>query len=237
MKEIGNLEQIEEYIRKFQLEAIFPKKLKDYLHLYAFNQGEFICTQGQAAEYLYILVDGKMKIYTTTAEGKTLILSFKTPIEMVGDVEYVRNTDILNTVEAITDVVVIGVHKRHLKQYASDFAPFLHFLLDIITKKFYLKSSSMRFNLFYPVEVRLASYLVSVSFDKEDPLYNTEGNEINLKDTANLIGTSYRHLNRVIQRFCQDGLIERKKGSIVVKNRNGLLSLAGKSIYEEGAGE
>lgn len=237
MKEIGNLEQIEEYIRKFQLEAIFPKKLKDYLHLYAFNQGEFICTQGQAAEYLYILVDGKMKIYTTTAEGKTLILSFKTPIEMVGDVEYVRNTDILNTVEAITDVVVIGVHKRHLKQYASDFAPFLQFLLDIITKKFYLKSSSMRFNLFYPVEVRLASYLVSVSFDKEDPLYNTEGNEINLKDTANLIGTSYRHLNRVIQRFCQDGLIERKKGSIVVKNRNGLLSLAGKSIYEEGAGE
>lgn len=115
MKEMGNLEQIEEYIRKFQLETIFPKKLKDHLHLYAFNQGEFICTQGQAAEYLYILVDGKVKIYTTTAEGKTLILSFKTPIEMVGDVEYVRNTDILNTVEAITDVVVIGVHKTTFK--------------------------------------------------------------------------------------------------------------------------
>lgn len=237
MKEMGNLEQIEKYIRKFQLEAIFPKKLKDHLHLYAFNQGEFICTQGQAAEYLYILVDGKVKIYTTTAEGKTLILSFKTPIEMVGDVEYVRNTDILNTVEAITDGVVIGVHKRYLKQYANDYAPFLQFLLDIITKKFYIKSSSMRFNLFYPVEVRLASYLVSVSFDKEDPLYNTDGKEINLKDTANLIGTSYRHLNRVIQQFCQDGLIERKKGFIMVKNRDGLLNLAGKSIYEEGAGE
>lgn len=39
MKEMGNLEQIEKYIRKFQLEAIFPKKLKDHLHLYAFNQG------------------------------------------------------------------------------------------------------------------------------------------------------------------------------------------------------
>jgi CRP-like cAMP-binding protein len=95
----------------------------------------------------------------------------------------------------------------------------------------------MRFNLFYPVEVRLASYLLSVSFDKEDPLYDTERNKINLKDTANLIGTSYRHLNRVIQQFCQDGLIERKKGFIVVKNRDGLTSLAGKSIYEEGLGE
>jgi len=237
VKEIGNVEQVEEYMRKFQLEAIFPEMLKVHLHLYAFNQGEFICTQGQAAEYLYILVDGKMKIYTTTAEGKTLILSFKTPLEMVGDVEYVRGTDILNTVEAITDVITIGVHKRHLKQYASDYAPFLQFLLDIITKKFYIKSSSMRFNLFYSVEVRLASYLLSVSFDKEDPLYSTESNKINLKDTANLIGTSYRHLNRVIQQFCLDGLIERKKGFIVVKNRDGLTSLAGKSIYEEGLGE
>ena len=237
MKVIGNLEQVEEYIRTFQLEAIFPEKLKEHLHLYAFKQGEFICTQGQTAEYIYILVDGKIKIYTTTAEGKTLILSFKTPLEMVGDVEYIRDTDILNTVEAITDVMMIGVHKRHLKQYVSDYAPFLQFLLDIITKKFYIKSSSMRFNLFYPVEVRLASYLLSVSFDKEDPLYDTECNKINLKDTANLIGTSYRHLNRVIQQFCQDGLIERKKGFIVVKNRDGLTNLAGKSIYEEGLGE
>lgn len=39
MKVIENLEQLEVYIRSFQLEAIFPEKLKEHLHLYAFKQG------------------------------------------------------------------------------------------------------------------------------------------------------------------------------------------------------
>ena len=232
MKEMKTREKLDEYMRSFQLNKVFPEQLTDYLHLYTFKQGESICRQGEVADYLYVLVEGKIKIYTTSAEGKTLILSFKTPLEMVGDLEYVREMEILNTVEAITDVVMIGVHKRYLHQYAENYAPFLQFLLEVITKKFYIKNASMSFNLLYPVEVRLASYLLSISFDEEDPLFNGESKTINLKDTANLIGTSYRHLNRVIQQFCLDGLIERKKGAIVVKNRDGLTNLASRSIYE-----
>ena len=84
----------------------------------------------------------------------------------------------------------------------------------------------------YPVEVRLASYLLSVSFDETDSLLKSEIN-ISIKDAANLIGTSYRHLNRVITQFCAEGLIERRnRGSILVKDRNGLKELAGDNIYE-----
>lgn len=232
MKEMKTKEKLEEYLQSYQLNRVFPEQLNNYFHLYTFGQGESICRQGDTADYLYVLVEGKIKIYTTSSEGKTLILSFKTPLEMIGDIEYVRETKILNTVEAITDVVMIGVHKRYLHQYAENHAPFLQFLLEVITKKFYIKNASMSFNLLYPVEVRLASYLLSISFDEEDPLYNGESKTINLKDTANLIGTSYRHLNRVIQQFCSEGLIERKKGAIVVKNRDGLTKLASRNIYE-----
>jgi uncharacterized protein (DUF488 family) len=53
-----------------------------------------------------------------------------------------------------------------------------------------------------------------------------------LTDTANLIGTSYRHLNRVIRQFCSDGLVERSKGFILIKDREALKTLAGGNIYE-----
>ncbi len=33
-----------------------------------------------------------------------------------------------------------------------------------------------------------------------------------------MLGTSYRHLNRVIQQFFQEGLIERYKGFILVEH-------------------
>lgn len=214
-----------------QIDNIFPEQLIPYLSLYNFDQGELICSQGDTSQYLYILVKGKLKIYTTSVEGKTLILSFKTPLEVIGDIEYVRGIEIINTVEAISSVCMIGVQQRWLKKYGKDYSPLLQFLLDIITQKFFHKSKSMSFNLMYPVEVRLASYLLSVSFDESDSLNNGQL-RISIKDAANFIGTSYRHLNRVIQQFCTDGMVERTKGFILVKDREGLSALAGHNIYE-----
>lgn len=231
MKEIKDQLHLQTYIETFQLDEIFNKELFPHLSLYSFEQGEIICSQGEASQYLYVLVKGKVKIYTNSPDGNTLILSFKKPLEVIGDIEYVRGIDIVNTVEAVSSVCMIGIHHRWLRKYASQHSPFLQFLLDIITKKFHLKNNSMSLNIMYPVEVRLASYLLSVSLDESDLHFNNQIN-ISIKDAANLIGTSYRHLNRVITQLCAEGLIERNKGSILVKDIEGLRDLAGDNIYE-----
>lgn len=233
MKEINDREQLQAYLQAHQIEAIFPETLLPHVSLYSFERGESICSQGDLSEYLYVLVKGKIKIYTTSAGGKTLILSFKTPLEVIGDIEYVRGIEIINTVKAVSPVCMIGVHHRWLKKYASEYSPLLQFLLDIITRKFAIKSNSLSFNLLYPVEVRLASYLLSASFDETGSLVDKgQLSTVSLMDTANLIGTSYRHLNRVIQQFCTEGLVERKKGYILVKDREGLRAIASDNLYE-----
>ncbi|GGB62972.1 Crp/Fnr family transcriptional regulator [Fictibacillus barbaricus] len=233
MKELNDPDLLEHYLGAYEIESIFNEDLRPYLALYRYDHGELICSQGDPYDYLYVLVKGKLKIFTTSPEGKTLILSFKTPLDVVGDIEYVQNTEIINTVEAVSEVHMIAVHHRYLKKFASDHTPLLKFLLDVITQKFYVKSSSLSFNLLYPVEVRFASYLLSVCFDESDALYSGKLSTGALIDAANLIGTSYRHLNRVIQHLSQEGLVERHKGFIVVKDRNGLSKLANhKNIYE-----
>ncbi|WP_123040362.1 Crp/Fnr family transcriptional regulator [Cohnella candidum] len=232
MREIKDQEQLAAYLGVPPLDNAFPKPLLPHLTLCRFERGERICSQGQKAEYLYVLVQGKIKIYTVSPEGKTLILSFKTPIELIGDIEYVRDIEIINTVEAVSEAVMIRVPYRWLRQYAGEHPPLLRLLLDVLARKFHLKSNSMRFNLMYPVEVRFASYLLAVSFDESDTLYEGRLGAVSLKDAANLIGTSYRHLNRVIRQLCADGLIERVRGSIRVKDRQGLRALAGNGIYE-----
>lgn len=232
MKEKQDSDKIDRYLQALQLEAVFNDSIKPYLSLYRFEQGEPICTQGEPSQYLYVLVKGKIKIYTTSAEGRTLVISFKTPLEVIGDIEYIRSIDIINTVEAVSAVTMIGVPYRELKKHSSEHAPFLQFLLEIITQKFFIKSHSMSFNLMHPVEVRLASYLLSVSFDETDAMFKGHLRASGLKDAANLIGTSYRHINRVLQKFCAEGLIERNRELIIVKDRNGLSMLAGENMYE-----
>ncbi|MEH7451057.1 Crp/Fnr family transcriptional regulator [Gottfriedia acidiceleris] len=232
MKITSDIEQINHFLAEHNIEAVFNEDLKAHMTLKQFMQGDLICSQGDSPKNLFILVKGKIKVYTSSAEGKTLILSFKTPLELIGDIEYVRGSNYINTVEAISAVEMIAVDYRWLKKFGKDYAPFLQFLLEIITEKFLIKSNSMSFNLMYPVEVRLASYLLSVSYHEANSLQNDNLNPINLKDAANLIGTSYRHVNRVIQQFCKDDLVERKKGSILIKDRAGLSILASNNIYE-----
>ena len=229
---MNNHELIQHYLETYEIESIFNEPLMPHLSLFHFDRGDIICSQGESSNYLYILVKGKIKVYTTSVEGKTLILSFKSPLEVLGDIEYVQEIDFINTVEAVSSVSLIGVQYRFLKKYVQNYPPFLHFLLEKITRKFYLKSNSLSFNLLYPVEVRLASYLLSVAYDENDSLLNKEISTTSLMDIANLIGTSYRHLNRVIQHFCSNGLLERKKGIIIIKDKGGLKSFAESNIYE-----
>ncbi|MDK8190844.1 cyclic nucleotide-binding domain-containing protein [Paenibacillus sp. UMB7766-LJ446] len=232
MEEYQNEHQLLHYLKQYQLESVFHEPLRTHMTLCHFEKCELICREGETSEYLYVLVEGKIKIFTTSPQDKTLVLCFKTPLEVVGDVEYVRESDIVNTVQAVSPVVMLRIHYQWLAELASDYAPLLKFLLKIISHKFYIDSNFSNFNLMYPVEVRLASYLLSISTEEAGAVVHEELDAFNLTDIANLIGTSYRHLNRVIQKLCADGLIIRDQGFIMVKDRAGLAEVAGHNIYE-----
>ncbi|MHA7581730.1 Crp/Fnr family transcriptional regulator [Paenibacillus vandeheii] len=232
MEEYQNEHQLLHYLKQYQLESVFHEPLRTHMTLCQFEKCELICREGETSEYLYVLVEGKIKIFTTSPQDKTLVLCFKTPLEVVGDVEYVRESDIVNTVQAVSPVVMLRIHYQWLAELASDYAPLLKFLLKIISHKFYIDSNFSNFNLMYPVEVRLASYLLSISTEEAGTVVHEELDAFNLTDIANLIGTSYRHLNRVIQKLCADGLIIRDQGFIMLKDRAGLAEVAGHNIYE-----
>ncbi|WP_391119281.1 Crp/Fnr family transcriptional regulator [Psychrobacillus sp. L3] len=232
MKQMKDREQLNYYLHSHQIASVFNKELMPYLSLYNFDQGEIICEQGEPQSHLYILVKGKIKIFMTSSEGHKLIIAFKSPLEIVGDIEFIQNIELINTVEAVTQVCMIGIHYDWLKKYGMNYPPLLQFLLKVITRKFRIKDNSFSFNMMYPVEVRLASYLMSISFDESNTNFKGRLPIKDLKDAAGLIGTSYRHLNRVINQLCADGLIERNKEFINVKDRDGLSVLANHNIYE-----
>jgi CRP-like cAMP-binding protein len=53
-----------------------------------------------------------------------------------------------------------------------------------------------------------------------------------LTELADLLGTSYRHLNRVIKKLSLESIIERKKGVFYIKDIQKLKELAIGNIYE-----
>jgi len=230
MKSSHNEERIEAYLRQYQLADVWPEGLKKHLQLFRLEPDEELCRQGEKPQYIHLIVEGKVKVYTTSFEGNTLLVAFMKPPGLIGEIEGVRGWDNLNTVTAVTEVETIGFHKRVLGELDGE-ARFIRFLLERVTEKFYSKSLSLSFNLLHPVEVRLASYLLSVTSDEQAG--SADGVAIStMKDTASLLGTSYRHMNRVLLNFITGGLVKRDKGELIVTDRQGLSRVAGRNIYE-----
>lgn len=147
----------------------------------------------------------RIKVFASSDEGKKLILAFNSPFSVIGDIEFVQQAAYLNTVEAIADVTMLRLPITIIQQHGMQHLPFMTFILEMLTRKFYLNANASRFNLMYSVEVRLASYLLSMT--TEDDAVSIH----QLRDVADLIGTSYRHLNRIIGQLSDEGYIVREK--------------------------
>lgn len=220
------MQPINEYLQQYGLADLFPAAVVDSMQIERYAAGHRLFSQGDTADTLYLLVGGKLKISMLSPEGKRLILAFKTPFDIVGDIEYVQKCPFINTVEAVTDLVLLRVPHHALDNEMNGNALFQQFLLETITRKFVTKAQELNFNLLYAVDVRVASYLLSMTPDK--PRLDSPS----LVDMADLIGTSYRHLNRVLQKFEQSGWIQRNNGKIDLLDRGALLDQAGHNIYE-----
>ncbi|MDR7316986.1 helix-turn-helix domain-containing protein [Brevibacillus nitrificans] len=117
--------------------------------------------------------------------------------------------------------LLVAISYKTLQERYLNHPPFLQFILQKISHKLY---NSTSLNLLYPVENRFASYVLSTLSD-ESELHTGKLTEI-----ADLLGTSYRHLNRVIRDLCAAHVIERKKGSLLIIDRDKIKQLANGSI-------
>lgn len=203
----------------------------DELEWKSFSPGEYIYEQGFPLSYLSFLVKGKVKIYATSEEGKRLIVAFNNPLEIYGDLELVQQVDTLHTVEAVTEVHVAILPLKLAKKWRKNIN-FNELLLQLISRKFLTKSLTLSFHLLHNAEVRLASYLTSISHNDQGAIINPYIPKSELTMIAEFIGISVRHQNRCIQSFEREGIIRRIPGFIEIIDSNKLLTYAKQNIYE-----
>ncbi|PAE16021.1 hypothetical protein CHH91_10295 [Virgibacillus sp. 7505] len=202
-----------------------------HFRLYRAGNGDAICEQGEHVSQLYLLVKGKATVSYIAENGNKLIVSFKQAFELFGDIEYIKQMDALHTVEAASEVYLIGIPIDSLHTYAASYPPFLQLLLREVTEKFQLKSKAFSFSLTHGALTRLASYLFRI-MSEYDGKRLTGSLPINRTgDIADHIGTTSRHVNRLLTTLAKEGIIERSNSAISIKDWEKLEQLASRSIY------
>ena len=223
---------IKPYLNQPHLKEFFCSFDLNKIQLRSYTKGESMIVAGEPVQNIFFLVEGKVKIFTVTPEDKRLIIRFaKAPVTL-GDIEFANEEAAVNFVEASTDCLALCISYKNVKETIGDKPDFLYYLLQSIAQKFRAKTSFTSFMVLHPVEVRFASYLLSISTDSKGTLFREEMKNSSLLDIADMIGTSYRHLNRVIQKLCEQKIIEKVNGAIHIKKIEELRELAKENIYE-----
>lgn len=232
MERIFDDGKIQDFVEKYNMKDILCNEIIKNTKLYKFDKGELVCSNGDKLKHLYFLVKGKMKIYTSLENGRAILLRFYTPLSIVGDIELLSDYKVKFNVECVTESYLLAIDTKDVLSFAYDNPVFLRFIIKHLSHKLYTNSISNTINILYPVENRVASYLLSISSDENNAFHIEEIKTSKLSEIADLLGTSYRHINRVMSKFESLNIVSRHRGSIIVRDIEKLKELSRGNFYE-----
>lgn len=211
------------YINQLKEMQMLNPKSYSYFDLVKFNQGDLLLHQGQKLEYLYILLHGRIKSCHTTSNGLTVLSAFSHAISVIGEVEFLNHRDVINDVYALESVICLRTSVTRFEKDLLNDLYFMRYLAQTISQKLYDTNHNSSISINYPVENRLASYLISC----QDHMMIHD----NFVQVAEMIGCSYRQLQRTLNDFCQSGYIRKvKRGQFEIMDPIALQHL-GEDLY------
>jgi CRP-like cAMP-binding protein len=226
MIRLRNPKMLEKYLERYNINEIFLRDMRPFMELFLYKKNEHICREGEDISYLLFFVEGRAKVYTTLCNGKSLLLCFYEDFKVLGDLEVVDSRSVSTNVQVIEDSYCIGISIKNVRAYLLDDASFLRFVCSSLGEKLNRCSKNSSINLLYPLENRLAGYILAAGERIDSNGLTTISFDENLTQISELLGTSYRHLLRILNSLCQKGAMVKKGSHYIVADDRMLKGLA-----------
>ena len=201
-------------MRKFVFEEKYIDTLQNFgiedidredLAIFIYDKGDIVCQENRFIGYFLICVAGHGRSYVNERNGKSLILNIFKKGYVIGDYELIMNFATMTTVIADSEMICISLPLAVYRDYLLSNNAFLLKVSQILANKLYASLQHSAASRLMPLEYRLCVHLLKVS--------NHGTFDARLTDTADMLGTSYRHLLRTIKSLTSK--------RILVKNTNG----------------
>ncbi|KGR86173.1 Crp/Fnr family transcriptional regulator [Lysinibacillus odysseyi] len=212
MKIIENPSLLHKKLAEYELTQIFDDNKQRPFTLQAYMEGEIILREGEEMKQLLYLVEGRLKATSSVETGKSLLLRFNHPLALIGDLELVRHIPVQSQITAVTACLFIALPFDYIYKHEMTNPAFLQELLQHLSYKLQTLTTASRVNLLSSVENRLASYLLSISTPGNE--FGTELQTGNIGEMADLLGTTHRHLNRILHDLTEKGVIDKSRRNI-----------------------
>ncbi len=177
-----------------------------------FDKNEIILYEEDTAEYMYIILEGKVKVIQTTEDGKEIFLSMHQAGEFFGEMSLIDGKTSPATVIATSRSTIAIMSKKDFYSLISTHRKLLHNLLLILCSR--LRESWEKIQL---LNLKNASQRIKILLLMLSDKYGAktdEGVTLNIKLThqeiADMTGMTRETVTRVIDKLQKDGEINIK---------------------------
>jgi CRP/FNR family transcriptional regulator, cyclic AMP receptor protein len=215
----------------FLLGQLAPAELDRVLGMVTERQlknGQVIFQKGDPGTSLMAVLHGRVKIGAYSEDGKEIILNIVEPGQIFGEIA------LLDGKERTADATAMGLTTL-LVLDRRDFVPFLERnpkiavrLIEVLCERVRRTSEMVESVAFLEYSARLAKLLLRLaeSYGKE----TKDGVRINLKisqqDLGNLIASTRESVNRQLNAWAEEGVIELERGQITILDSDALEALS-----------
>lgn len=223
-----------EMLRKFAIFADLPEAklihLAKNLHFAHYEKDSVIFYQGDAADRVWWVYQGQVKIVFHDLDGREVILEMISPGEVFGGAVLFFPTHPA-TAKALEDAHLASFSNEVYTQFLSEHPRLTIKLLRMLGAR-HLSMINMQILAGERVERRMAHILVKLASRTGKPDPDREGILITIplsrQDLADMACTTLETAIRTISRFQKNGLVATRRGGyLVVKNPQKLKDLTG----------
>ena len=189
-----------------------------------YKRGEAVFWDGDPGNGFYVVAEGKIKIFKTSAEGKEQILHIYGPGHPFGEVPVFSGSRFPANAQAIqTSRLLFFPRKDFIDLISIQPSLALNMLavLSMRLRQFTVQVENLSLK---EVPARLASYLVYLAKEQDNP--DRVDLPISKGQLASLLGTIPETLSRIFNRMGQHDLIAVDGSQIALKNLEALEDLA-----------
>ncbi len=185
-----------------------------------YGRGETIFFEGDEGNGFYLVMDGRVKVFKMSLQGKEQILHIFGEGEPFGEVPVFHGQPFPATAEALVKTRVLFFPRKEFVQVVTQSPSIALNMLAVLSMRLRRFASQIESLSLKEVPARLASYLLYLS--EEQGGVDSIELEISKGQLASLLGTIPETLSRIFGKMSEEGLIEVQGRNIHLLDRTGL---------------
>ncbi|MEW6570537.1 MAG: Crp/Fnr family transcriptional regulator [Nitrospirota bacterium] len=202
-----------ESLKKIELfDSLTEEELRQVSHTIVvkrFDKNEIILYEEDTSEYMYIILDGKVKVVQTTEDGKEILLSMHQSGEFFGEMSLIDGKTSPATVVATEKSTVAIISKKDFYLSISSQSKILGNLLLILCSR--LRESWEKIQLLNlknaAQRIKILFLMLSEKYGKKTEKGITLEIRLTHQDIADMTGMTRETVTRVIDKLQKDGEI------------------------------